>query len=51
VVKPGNYATDINIHNPGYRPTPLRKKFLVLVENGQPSPLSRNRPSRAGSSQ
>ncbi len=35
VVKPGNYATDINIHNPTYRVTPLRKKFMVLVENGQ----------------
>ncbi len=34
-VKPGNYATDINIHNPSYRLAPLRKKFLVLVENGQ----------------
>ncbi len=35
VVKPGNYATDINIHNYNYRSTFLRKKFLVLVENGQ----------------
>ena len=35
VVKPGNYATDINIHNPNYRVAPLRKKFLVMVENGQ----------------
>ena len=35
VVKPGNYATDINIHNPNYRAAPLRKKFLVMVENGQ----------------
>lgn len=35
VVKPGNYATDINIHNPGYRSAPLRKKFLILAENGQ----------------
>jgi hypothetical protein len=35
VVKPGNYATDINIHNPAYRLTLLRKKFLVLVENGE----------------
>ncbi len=34
VLKPGNYATEINIHNPAYRPSPLRKKFLVLV-NGQ----------------
>lgn len=35
VVKPGNYATDINIHNYNYRPTPLRKKFLALVEGDQ----------------
>ena len=35
VVKPGNYATDINIHNPSYRLVPFHKKFLVLVENGQ----------------
>jgi hypothetical protein len=32
VVKPGNYATDINIHNYNYKQTPLRKKFLVLVK-------------------
>jgi hypothetical protein len=37
VVKPGNYATEINIHNPNYKQIPLRKKFLVLVnENQQP---------------
>jgi hypothetical protein len=35
VVKPGNYATDINIHNPQYKQTPLRKKFLVLVQGDQ----------------
>jgi hypothetical protein len=34
ILKPGNYATEINIHNPAYRPTSLHKKFLVLV-NGQ----------------
>jgi hypothetical protein len=31
VVKPGNYATEINIHNPSYKQLPLRKKFLWLV--------------------
>jgi hypothetical protein len=31
IVKPGNYATEINIHNPAYREVPLRKKFLWLV--------------------
>lgn len=36
VVKPGNYATDINIHNPNYRvQARLDKKFLVMVFNGQ----------------
>ncbi len=34
ILKPGNYATEINIHNPNYKPTPLRKKFVMLV-NGQ----------------
>jgi hypothetical protein len=33
ILKPGNYATEINIHNPAYGPAPLRKKFLVLVNN------------------
>ncbi|HSD85577.1 MAG TPA: hypothetical protein VLG46_17075 [Anaerolineae bacterium] len=33
ILKPGNYATEINIHNPAYKQTPLRKKFLVLVNN------------------
>lgn len=36
VVKPGNYATEINIHNPNYKQTPLRKKFLVLVNQFNP---------------
>jgi len=36
IVKPGNYATDINIHNPNYKQVPLRKKFIVAVEGGQP---------------
>jgi hypothetical protein len=31
IVKPGNYATEINIHNPTYKEVPLRKKFLSLV--------------------
>jgi hypothetical protein len=31
IVKPGNYASEINIHNPNYKQVPLRKKFLVLV--------------------
>lgn len=34
-VKPGNYATEINIHNYSYREFKLRKKLLVLVEKGE----------------
>ena len=41
IVKPGNYASEINIHNPAYKQAPLRKKFLVLVEAGQPVAASR----------
>jgi hypothetical protein len=32
ILKPGNYASEINIHNPAYKEVPLRKKFLVLVK-------------------
>jgi len=32
VVKAGNYATEINIHNPNYKVVPMRKKFILLVE-------------------
>src|SRR5215467_10696162 len=30
VVKPGNYATDINIHNPQTQPQKLTKKLILL---------------------
>ena len=33
VVKPGNYATEINIHNYSYREVKLGKKVLILVTN------------------
>jgi hypothetical protein len=36
VVKPGNYATEINIHNYNYREVPLRKKVILLVKDTQP---------------
>ena len=36
VVKPANYASEINIHNPNYKQVPLRKKFLVLVNLANP---------------
>jgi hypothetical protein len=36
VVKPANYASEINIHNPNYKQVPLHKKFLVLVNQLNP---------------
>jgi len=37
VVKPGNYATEINIHNPHYLgPIQIRQKALLLVDRGEP---------------
>lgn len=33
-VKPGNYATEINIHNGNYKGINLRKKIVLLVEKG-----------------
>jgi len=36
-VKPGNYATEINIHNPHYvGPVQIRRKALLLVDHGSP---------------
>jgi hypothetical protein len=36
-VKPGNYATEINIHNPNYLgPIQIRQKALLLVDQGAP---------------
>jgi hypothetical protein len=36
-VKPGNYATEINIHNPHYLgPIQIREKALLLVDRGEP---------------
>jgi hypothetical protein len=36
-VKPGNYATEINIHNPHYiGPIQIRQKALLLVDRGAP---------------
>jgi len=34
-VKPGNYATEINIFNPQFKEVGLRKRFIALVRNGQ----------------
>lgn len=33
VVKPGNYATQIDLHNPHYNAVDVRKKFILLVDN------------------
>lgn len=35
-VKAGNYATDINIYNPGPETAEVEKKVLFLVEQGEP---------------
>jgi hypothetical protein len=35
-VKPGNYATEINIHNYTYRDVKVGKKLLILVKDGSP---------------
>jgi hypothetical protein len=32
VVKPGNYATEINIQNPNFKLVPLIKRIIVLVD-------------------
>jgi len=32
VVKPGNYATEINIQNPNFKLVPLIKRMIVLVD-------------------
>jgi len=34
-VKPGNYATEINIFNPQFKDLGLRKRFITLVRNGK----------------
>jgi len=35
-VKPGNYATEINIHNYMFQPVAITKRVLTLVHLGQP---------------
>jgi hypothetical protein len=37
IVKPGNYATEINIHNYNYKQLPLKKKVIVLVDPQNPT--------------
>jgi len=49
VVKPGNYATEINIHNPQYREVRLYKKVLSLVDVRNPQqPRIIREPQSAG---
>jgi len=46
VVKPGNYATDINIQNPNFKVVPLTKRIIVLVDGD----VVRREPISVGSS-
>lgn len=39
-VKPGNYATEINIHNYTYRDVGIRKKVLILVGPPEGAPTA-----------
>ena len=48
MLKPANYATEINIHNPNYKQVPLRKKFLVLVNQGPQNPRIVREPAASG---
>jgi hypothetical protein len=36
IVKPANYATEVNIFNPMNVATPIRKRVILLVEKGEP---------------
>ena len=36
IVKPGNYASEINIHNPQYREQKVFKKLIILVDMRNP---------------
>src|SRR5262245_26287405 len=35
IVRPGLYATEINIHNPNEAVVDIRKHFIILVEKGE----------------
>jgi hypothetical protein len=35
IVKPGNYATEVNIFNPLNQPDPIRKRIILLVDEGK----------------
>jgi hypothetical protein len=53
IVKPGNYATDVNIHNPYYDnfEPHLYKKVVTLVDSGLNPPLAVREPQIAAPSQ
>jgi hypothetical protein len=36
IVKPGNYATEVNIFNPFQVRSPIRKRVILLVDEGKP---------------
>jgi hypothetical protein len=40
-VKPGNYLTAINIHNPNGRTVPLEKRGILLFAGAEPTPQER----------
>lgn len=47
-VKPGNYATDINIHNPNYQNDVLFKKMVIIVgETSDRVPFAQREPETA----
>jgi hypothetical protein len=45
LLKPGNYATEINIHNYFYRNVVIRKKVLVLAWDGISPPFRAREPT------
>src|SRR5260370_42416612 len=41
-VKPGNYLTAINIHNPNGRTVPVEKRAILLFAAAEPTPQERS---------
>lgn len=52
IVKPGNYATEVNLHNPFYTgPAPVFKKVVTLVDYNNGAFFVAREPQTAGPSQ
>lgn len=52
IVKPGNYATEVNLHNPFYTgAAPVYKKVVTLINYNMAAPLIVREPQTAGPSQ